>query len=161
RDVTREAVFETSNLEVTAISAGGQVQGLRQGEAAALVRFEGNYASAPTSVLGETAGFVWNDATPEYNEVDRLVHAKLQRSRILPSDLCSDAEFLRRISIDLTGIPPTPDEVQAFVADGRDSRSKREAKIDELLASPGYVDFWTLKWGDLLLANRKDLQERG
>ncbi len=161
RDVTREAVFETSNLEVTAISSGGQVRGLRQGEAAALVRFEGNYASVPTSVLGDTEGFVWNANTPEYNEIDRLVHAKLKRSKILPSELCSDAEFLRRVSIDLTGLPPTPEQVHTFLADERDSRSKREAKIDELLASPGYVDFWTLKWGDLLLANRKDLKERG
>ncbi|MGC1275293.1 MAG: DUF1549 and DUF1553 domain-containing protein [Planctomycetaceae bacterium] len=160
RDVTREAVFQTSNLEVTAISPGGQVQALRKGEAAALVRFEGNYASAPTSVLGETEGFEWVE-TAEYNEIDRLVHAKLKRSKVLPSELCSDAEFLRRISIDLAGIPPTPEQVQAFLADDRDGRSKREAKIDELLASPGYVDYWTLKWGDLLLANRKDLKERG
>lgn len=160
RDVTREAVYETSNLEVATVSTAGEIQGLRQGEAAALVRFEGNYASAPVSVLGETSAFEWIEQ-PEYNEIDRLVHAKLQRSKILPSELCSDAEFLRRISIDLTGVPPTPEEVQAFVADTRESRVKREAKIDELLSSPGYVDFWTLKWGDLLMANRKDLQERG
>ncbi|HEX6986739.1 MAG TPA: DUF1549 and DUF1553 domain-containing protein, partial [Planctomycetaceae bacterium] len=161
RDVTREAVYETSNLEVTAVSPAGQVKALRKGEAAALVRFEGNYASAPTSVLGETEGFEWAADTPEYNEVDRLVHAKLQRSKVLPSELCSDAEFLRRVRIDLTGVPPTPEEVTAFLADGRESREKRAAKVEELLASPGYVDYWTLKWGDLLLANRKDLQERG
>lgn len=161
RDVTREAVFETSNLEVTAISKAGQVKALRKGEAAALVRFEGNYASAPTSVLGESEGFEWAEGTPEYNEIDWLVDARLKRSKVLPSELCTDAEFLRRVSIDLTGVPPTPEQVQAFLADSRDSRSKREAKIDELLASPGYVDYWTLKWGDLLLANRKDLKERG
>jgi hypothetical protein len=160
RDVTREAVFETSNLEVTAVSKSGQVKGLRRGEAAALVRFEGNYASAPVSVLGQTEGFEWQP-TPEYNEIDRLVDAKLQRSKIQPSELCTDAEFLRRVSIDLTGLPPTPADVQAFLADSRESRAKREAKIDELLASPGYADYWTLKWGDLLMANRKDLQERG
>jgi len=160
RDVTREAVFETSNLEVTAVAKSGQVKGLRRGEAAALVRFEGNYASAPVTVLGETEGFEWQP-TPEYNEVDRLVDAKLQRSKILPSELCTDAEFLRRVSIDLAGLPPTPEEVEAFLADPRESREKREAKIDELLASPGYADYWTLKWGDLLMANRKDLQERG
>ena len=160
RDVTRDAVFETSNLEVIAVAAGGQVQALRRGEAAALVRYEGSYAAAPVSVLGETADFVWSNP-PEYNEIDRLVDAKLQRSKILPSDLCSDAEFLRRISIDLTGVPPNPEQVEAFLADARPGRVKREAKVDELLASPGYVDFWTLKWGDLLLSNRKDLQERG
>lgn len=160
RDVTREAVFETSNLEVATVSTAGQVKGLRRGEAAALVRFEGNYASAPVSVLGETEGFEWQP-TPEYNEIDRLVHAKLKRSKIQPSELCTDEEFLRRVSIDLTGLPPTPEDVQAFLADSRESREKREAKIDELLASPGYADYWTLKWGDLLMANRKDLQERG
>ena len=160
RDVTREAVYETSNLEVATVAPGGQVQALRRGEAAALVRYEGNYAAAPVSVLGGAEEFVWQP-TAEYNEIDRLVNAKLQRSKVQPSVLCTDAEFLRRIYIDLTGLPPTPEQVTAFLTDSRDSRTKREAKIDALLSSPGYVDYWTLKWGDLLLSNRKDLSERG
>src|SRR5690606_6160385 len=89
------------------------------------------------------------------------VHDKLRRMKILPSHDCTDDEFLRRIHLDLTGNPPTADEVRAFLADTRDSHAKRQAKIDELLDSPGYVEYWSLKWSDLLLSNRKFMSEKG
>ncbi|MFM7163225.1 MAG: DUF1549 domain-containing protein, partial [Planctomycetaceae bacterium] len=75
--------------------------------------------------------------------------------------MCTDAEFLRRVSIDLTGLPPTAEQVKAFLADPRDTRAKRDAKIDELLDTAEYVDHWALKWSDLLLANRKFITEKG
>ncbi|MGH7202368.1 MAG: DUF1553 domain-containing protein, partial [Planctomycetaceae bacterium] len=160
RDVTREAVFETSNFEVATVSATGLVDAVRRGEAAALVRYEGQYAAAPVTVIGDREGYVWK-SSPEFNYIDGLVNKKLQRTKLLPSDLCTDAEFLRRVSIDLTGLPPTADEVRAFLADERDTRTKRQEKIDELFASPAFVDHWTLKWSDLLLSNRKSIKEKG
>lgn len=160
RDVTREAVFETSNFEVATVDKGGLIRGVRRGEAAALVRFEGRYAAALVTILGDRDDYEWVPS-PEYNFVDTLVNRKLQRVKLLPSELCTDAEFLRRIRLDLVGLPPTAEEVREFLADPADSRTKREAKIDELLASPGYVDHWTLKWSDLLLSNRKALTEKG
>lgn len=160
RDVTRDAVFDTSNFEVATVTQSGLIEGVRRGEAAALVRYEGRYAAAPITVIGTREGYEWVDS-PEFNFVDTLVNSKLQRMKLLPSDLCTDAEFLRRVSIDLIGVPPTAEEVKAFLADDRDSGLKRAEKIDELLASPGYVDHWTLKWSDLLLSNRKYIQEKG
>jgi hypothetical protein len=53
----------------------------------------------------------------------------------LPSDLCTDDEFIRRVSIDLTGLPPTPEEVEAFLADKRETRVKRDALVDKLIGS--------------------------
>ena len=70
-----------------------------------------------------------------------------------------DAGFLRRVSLDLTGQLPTPAEARAFTADA--SKTKRSSLIDKLIASPAYVDHWTLKWGDLLQNNRKYLGEKG
>lgn len=160
RDVTRDAVFESSNFEVAEVDKLGRIKAVRRGEAAALIRYEGLYGTAPITVIGHREGFQWNDS-PEYNFVDTHVNNKLRLMRILPSELCTDAEFLRRVSLDLTGVPPTGAEVRAFLADPRDSKTKRDAKIDELLDSPGYVDHWTLKWSDLLLANRKFIQEKG
>ena len=70
-----------------------------------------------------------------------------------------DAGFLRRVSLDLTGQLPTPAEVRAFAADA--SKTKRSSLIDKLIASPAFVDHWTLKWGDLLQNSRKYLGEKG
>ena len=81
--------------------------------------------------------------------------------KIQPSELCSDAEFLRRVSLDLTGLPPAPDEVRKFLADPRDTRVKRDELIDRLVGSEAYIDHWTNKWADLLQVNRKFLAGEG
>lgn len=160
RDVTRDAIFESSNFEVATVSSTGQVKAVRRGETSILVRYEGVYASNTLLVLGTREGYAWKDS-PEFNFVDQHVNNKLMRLKIQAADLCTDAEFLRRVSLDLTGLPATGEQTKAFLSDSRDSRTKRLAKIDELLDSPDYVDHWTLKWSDLLLSNRKFINEQG
>lgn len=160
RDVTRDAVFDTSNFEAATVSESGRIEAVRRGEAAALVRYEGCFAAAPVTVLGDREGFEWQPS-PEFNFVDEHVNNKLKRVKVLPSELCTDAEFLRRVSLDLTGVTPTVEETRAFLNDPRDSREKRQAQIDELIGSPEYVERWTLKWSDLLLANREFITEKG
>lgn len=160
RDVTREAVFETSNFEVATVSKQGLIKAVQRGEAAALVRFEGNYAAAPISILGHREGFEWVPS-PEQNFIDTLVNAKLQRMKILPSGPADDAEFLRRASLDIAGVPPTIAQVNAFVADTTEPVARRAAMVEQLLSRPEYVEHWTLKWSDLLLNRRKTVTERG
>lgn len=160
RDVTREAVFDTSNFEVATVSKQGLITAVQRGEAAALVRFEGHYAAAPISILGNRDGYEWVPQS-DLNYIDTLVNAKLQRMKIVPSALADDAEFLRRVSLDITGVPPASADVLTFVADPADSATKRAAKIEQLLSSPMYVEHWTLKWSDLLLNRRKAVTERG
>lgn len=160
RDVTRDAIFESSNFEVATVNGTGQVKAVRRGETSILVRYEGAYASNTVLVLGTRDGFAWKDS-PEFNFVDTHVNNKLKRLKIQPAELCSDAEFLRRVSLDLTGLPATGEQTKAFLNDPRPSHIKRAAKIDELLESPDYVDHWTLKWSDLLMSNRKFINEQG
>jgi hypothetical protein len=160
RDVTRDAHFESSNFDVATVSKAGEIETVMRGETGILIRYEGAYVTNPATVIGNRDGFKWNNS-PEYNFIDQQVNAKLRRMKILPSDLCTDAEFLRRVKFDLCGIPPTIDEIRKFLADKRDSRTKRLAKIDEYLSSPEYVDHWTLKWSDLLLANSKFIKNKG
>jgi hypothetical protein len=138
----------------------GLVTTIRRGEAPVLARYEGKYAATTLTVMGDRSGFVWVDP-PANNFVDELVAAKLQRMKILPSGPCTDAEFIRRLYLDLTGLPPTADEVRAFLADERDSRVKRDELIDRLVGSNDYVDLWTNKWSDLLQVNRKFLGAEG
>jgi hypothetical protein len=110
--------------------------------------------------MGDRNGFAWQDP-PTWGRLDELVTAKWQRMKILPSELCSDAEFIRRIYLDLVGLPPTADNVRAFVADSRDTRVKRDELVDRLVGSDDYVEFWTNKWADLLQVNRKFLGKEG
>ncbi len=160
RDVTAEGFIESGNQDVAVTERGGLVRTLRRGEAPLLARYEGAYAATTVTVMGDRAGFEWRE--PEkWNRIDEFTAAKWRRMKILPSELSGDAEFLRRVHLDLTGLPPTADEVRAFLADARPAREKRDAVIDRLIGSPDYVDHWANKWADLLQVNRKFLGEDG
>jgi hypothetical protein len=160
RDVTREAFVESGNIEIIEAGEGGVLTMLRRGEAPVLVRYEGAYAATTLIVMGDRTGFEWKQPQAN-NYIDELSYKKLQRVKILPSDLCSDGEFVRRIHIDLTGLPPKADVVRAFLADPRDSKVKRDELVDRLVGSHEYVEHWTNKWADLLQVNRKFLGEEG
>jgi WD40 repeat protein/mono/diheme cytochrome c family protein len=162
RDVTREAFVESGNTDVvkTVPDAPGLLESLRRGEAAALVRYEGNYAATTLTVMGDRAGFTWQEP-PKNNQIDELVAAKLKRTKTLPSGECNDYEFVRRVYLDLTGLPPTPEQVQSFVDDNRNAKAKRDELVDRLVGNADYVDFWTNKWADLLMVNRKYLAVEG
>ena len=159
-DVTREAKFTSSVNEVANVTDEGVVTAERRGETAILTRYEGAYSTNNIIVMGDRSGYKWVE-TPEYNYIDTHVHNKLKRMKVLPSELCTDEEFVRRIYFDLTGIPPTPEQVRGFLTDKTPSKAKREQLIDVLVETPEFVDHWTHKWGDLLQSNRKFLGERG
>ncbi|MBI2925960.1 MAG: DUF1549 domain-containing protein [Verrucomicrobia bacterium] len=159
RDVTREAVFSTSNTDVAAVK-DGLVTGLRRGEAAILVRYEGAYATAPMSVMGDRTAFAWNNP-PEFNFIDKHINAKLRKMKILPSELCTDADFIRRASLDLTGQPPTAERTRTFLADTTPSKQKREKLVDDLIGSESFAEHWANKWADLLQCNSESLGQKG
>ena len=160
RDVTSDAFIESGNIEVLSAEPSGIVTTLRRGESPILARFEGAYTATTITVMGDRSGFVWEQPTT-YNYVDELVYSKLERMKILPSGVCTDADFVRRVYLDLTGLPPRASEVREFLNDPTESRQKRAALIDKLIGSREYVEHWTNKWADLLQVNRKHLGEVG
>ena len=81
------------------------------------------------------------------NFIDEHVFEKLRKFQIVPSELASDSEFLRRVCLDLTGTLPPPQRVREFLA-STDPR-KREKVIDALIASPEFVDYWTFRFADI------------
>ena len=87
-------------------------------------------------------------AVKEHNFIDSHILAKLRRLRLPSAELCDDATFLRRLSLDVTGTPPTPEEIRAFLADR--AADKRAKKIEELLGRPGHAALWATKFCDLL-----------
>ena len=160
RDVSEFAVLESNSTSTAQVTESGAVRGERIGEAAVMVRYEGKFVTVPLTVLNPAPGFAWQQL-PQNNYIDEHIDGKLKRLKIQPSGLASDAAFVRRIYLDLTGIPPTPGQLRAFLGDPDSSASKRRKLIDRLVGSDAYVDHWSLKWGDLLQSNRKHLGEKG
>jgi hypothetical protein len=160
RDVTRETNIESNVPNVAEVGTHADVKGARVGEATLLLRYQGKFATVPVTVLNPEPGFAWQPLA-QNNYIDQLNDAKLQKLKIQPSASIDDAGFLRRVSLDLTGQLPDPNEIRAFLADSAPSKVKRSRMVEKLIASSAFVDHWTLKWGDLLQANRKYLGEKG
>jgi len=116
---------------------------------------------APARRLGETTqsvmqslGFVpGGSRTYDFGQqhsagsIDSFIYADFQANGITPAPRTTDWEFIRRVTLDLTGRIPTPDRVLSFVADT--SADKRSKLVEELLAKPEFVDKWTMFFGDL------------
>ncbi len=79
--------------------------------------------------------------------IDAFVAARLEREKLAPAPEAARAALLRRVSLDLTGLPPTPEEVAAFVADRAPGAYERQ--VDRLLASPHFGERWASLWLDL------------
>ena len=102
RDVSAEAFLDSSNTEVATVDRQGTVTAVRRGETTVMARYEGTYAATTLIVMGDRTGFAWKPVEP-YNWIDKLVYEKLEQVKVLPSDVCTDSEFIRRIYLDLTG----------------------------------------------------------
>ena len=158
RDLTQLTDFSSSNESVGSVNTLGLVTKNGRGETAVLARYLDKMSTTYMTFLEDVPGFVWNNPL-ENNFIDAAVFEKLKQLQILPSDVCSDDEFLRRVTLDLTGRLPTAEEAKAFLAET--SASKRAALVDQLLDSDEYASFWALKWGDVLRSNSKKLKIAG
>lgn len=156
RDVTRWTKFTSTDESVAAIDESGTVTVKGCGETALSVWFSNQVAVATLTVPFPRAE-VPASAYLCHNFIDEHVNQKLAQLRLPAAPLCSDREFIRRVFLDVTGTLPRPEQVAAFLADQR--TDKRAALIDQLLASPEYVDFWTAKWADLFLVSSAKLPQ--
>ena len=92
------------------------------------------------------------------NPIDRFILSKLEAKRLLPSPQADRRTLLRRLSFDLTGLPPTPEDVNAFVGDTQPDSYERV--VDRLLASPAYGERWARHWLDVVRFGESDGFER-
>lgn len=95
-------------------------------------------------------------------DVDRAIRASWEKAGITPAARADDATYLRRVTLDVIGRPPTPEEIESFVADR--AADKRAKKVDALLASPEYARHFANVWEEILVGNevreqRLDRQE--
>ncbi len=157
RDVTHLALFASNNASVADIDKNGRVTAKGAGDTTVFARFNRFTVGAEVIVLPSAEGFVWT-TPPENNFIDKLVFERLEKLRILPSEVCDDETFLRRVTLDLAARPPTVEEYEAFVADTKSD--KRAKKIDVLLASDDFTDYMTALWGELCRVNSQDYTGR-
>ncbi|MBI3412265.1 MAG: DUF1553 domain-containing protein [Planctomycetes bacterium] len=153
QDVTQRAQFESNDTEIAMVDGAALVRTLElSGEAAVMARYQGQVAVFRATVpLGMK--------TPDYKfepktVVDRSTHKKWQELGVVPSDLCSDEQFIRRVSLDITGTLPTPDQVKKFLADS--DPQKRDKLVDHLLETPEYTYLFANKWADILRVKRRN-----
>jgi hypothetical protein len=147
RDVTRLCVFLTNNEGTAAINTDGVVTAGTRGEAFVMARFETFTVGSQMIVLPKGLKFAYPQE-PDANYVDSLVAAKLKKLRIAPSPLCDDETFLRRVTLDVTGLLPTVDEYNRFMEST--APDKRAKLIDELLERKEFAEIWVSKWAELL-----------
>ena len=156
-DVTRWAKFTSNEGAVATVGDDGVVKVQGTGEAAIsawyLSRLVTARIASPFPIRIDPAVYA---RAPRANFIDEAILRKLQELNIEPSPLSSDSEFIRRVFLDAAGILPEPDEVRAFLADGRPD--KRARLIDALIERPEFVDYWAYKWSDLLLVSSRSLQ---
>jgi Protein of unknown function (DUF1549)/Protein of unknown function (DUF1553)/Bacterial Ig-like domain (group 2) len=147
RDVTRLVLFMSNNDASAAVSEDGLVTAKARGEAFVMARFATFTVGSQVIVIPRNQKYDWPGPT-ENNYIDTHVNNKLKKLRILPSELCTDEDFLRRAYVDIIGLLPTREEYDKFANDA--DPKKREKLVDELLGRKEFVELWVMKWAELL-----------
>ena len=148
RDVTSLSRFSTSNDNSVSIKTNqGIAASKNRGEAFLLARFHTFTEGSQAIVVPAKLDYKRPEIAP-FNYVDNHVLEKLNKLRIIPSELADEESFLRRVFLDIVGVPPTPEERVKFLADTR--KEKREALVDDLLGRKEFTEMWVMKWAELM-----------
>ena len=154
-DVTCLCRFQSNDSVIADITPEGLVTSGEMGDTHVVVNYDS--AVIPIPVIRPVSDLVG----PKYPQlatstpIDAAIQKKLAKLGLLPSDVCDDAEFLRRVSLDIAGTLPSAADVRAFLSDT--SADKRTRKINELLETPAYAAWWTTKLCDWTGANDQQL----
>jgi len=148
RDVTRLAVYKSLDDSSLAVDANGKAELLRRSESVLTVRYGPKVAAVRLSTpINPDLAFDFH-ALSRANLIDDELYKRLESLKVPPSPPATDAAFLRRASLDLTGTQPSPEVIRRYLAD-KDT-DKRVKLVDSLLARPEFVAYWRIKFGDLL-----------
>ena len=158
RDVTALCRFASQNDAVAGVTEQGMVTARQPGESAIMVSYAGE-VKVTRILVPRSIPPLEISRLQRASFIDDLAYRKLAQMRIPPSGRCTDAEFLRRVSLDVIATLPTPAETRAFLKDT--DPLKRKKLIDRLLDRPEYVDVRTLRLCDMLRVNGQYLSEEG
>ncbi|QDU97342.1 DUF1549 and DUF1553 domain-containing protein [Lignipirellula cremea] len=154
-DVTPLCRFQTNDEQIAQIDENGLVTANEPGDSHLVIFYDNGVVPVPViRPVTDLAGSRYPQVETS-TRIDELVVQKLRKLGVTPSEVASDAEFLRRVSLDITGSLPTPGEVEAFLSDS--SPNKRQEKVDALLDTPAYAAWWTTKLCDFTGNNDQQL----
>lgn len=152
-DVTWLSVFHSNNDTMAKVNDLGLVTaGVAVGHATIMAKLDGHIAVHHLSIPRTAVDAAPRPGLALRNKIDTLVDANLRGLNLHPSRPSPDSDFLRRVTLDIIGALPTAEESRAFLASKDPER--RSKLVNQLLASPQYVDYWTLKWADVLRVDR-------
>jgi Protein of unknown function (DUF1553)/Protein of unknown function (DUF1549) len=157
-DLTQVVRFSSNIAAIASVQTDGVVTGEGPGETAIMARTLGRTAAIPVIVVKDRPLKNY-PAVAENNFIDRLVFAKLRQINLVPSDLSTEEEFLRRVYLDTVGAPPTIDEMSAYMQ-SKDPK-KRQQVIDQLLERPERADFWAMRFADMFRAGYNEAGQKG
>jgi hypothetical protein len=146
RDVTDRAVFLSNNDAAATVTEDGLVSGSGSGGAFILARFD-QFTEGASIVVRPGRAYMFPPLSAA-NYVDELVFEHWRDLHLLPSELCSDEVFLRRVTLDLIGLLPTAEERRAFLSDR--AANKRDKLVESLVEREEFRDLWVMKWAELL-----------
>jgi len=146
-DVTNLCEYRSNDDFVAEVTTRGDVRALNPGDTAIVISYRGNVGTMRAMVPYRAEAESAYPKLESKNTIDAAVYAKLRELNVIPSFRSSDAEFLRRVTIDTIGCLPKPDEVRRFLSDP--DPDKRAKKIDELLTHPLHAALWATKLSDI------------
>lgn len=145
-DVTSLCRFASNDDAVAAIDEDGLVQSGLPGDTHLVVSYDRAVVPIPVTRPIHLDEPITTRPPESRHPIDQLIAPKLAKLGIVPSPTCNDAEFIRRVSLDITGTLPAAADVRAFLADK--TKNKREQLVDELLEAPGYAAWWATRLAD-------------
>ena len=157
RDMTREVRYQVGDENVVTVTPEGTSMAAGVGQSHVMVRATGRVAVARVGVVDEPPLKDY-PVVPVHNFIDEALIRQWRQLNLVPSELSSGEEFVRRVYLDAIGLLPTPEERERFLQDpGEDKRSRL---IDELLARPEYAAYWTNKFEDSLRNQQTTVKSR-
>ncbi|MAG92587.1 MAG: hypothetical protein CMJ48_02375 [Planctomycetaceae bacterium] len=145
-DVTPLCRFHSNSGQVATVDEAGKVLAQQPGDTHLVVSYDNAVVAVPVMrPVSKLVGKKYPKVVAP-TPIDGFVVEKLRKLGIVPSEIAGDEEFLRRLSLDLTGTLPSPAEIEAFLND--DSPDKRPCKIDALLETPAYAAWWATRLCD-------------
>lgn len=158
-DVTSLAKYQSNSEALVTVDGAGLVTaGESPGQAAVMASYLGA-VDVFRAIIPQSAPIENQPAPPEHNFIDGLVDRQLLKLKVAPSGEADDAEFLRRVYLDVIGTLPSAAEARTFLADT--SPDRRARLVDALLQRPEFNDLWALWWADVLRVDRQVLGQKG
>ncbi len=145
-DVTCLCRFSSNSDQVATITTDGLVTATDPGDTHVIISYDSAVISVPVMrPVSQLTGDRY-PSVPTPTKIDEHVVTKLKKLGVVPSELSTDSEFIRRVSLDLAGTLPTAAEVEKFLADP--SPNKRAEKVEALMDTPAYAAWWTTRLCD-------------